>query len=164
MPSSFLSRSLAVLPVLAVSFGVGALSAPTGASAAAPHSSLRPVARTDSVGLYTVEQAERGEQVFKKVCYECHEVEDLTNEDFRFEWDGRSVCELYELVRTTMPDENPGTLSREQYLDAIAYVLKINNQPAGPAEFVGDSASSSVVMLKLSDKEPAAAPPDTLRD
>lgn len=175
MSASYVPRFLAATALISASFGVGVASASAERVVPAP-SAHRPMTHvawpksfsTDSTGLYTMEQAARGEEVFIGVCYECHEVEDLTNEDFQFEWEGRSVWELYELVRTTMPDENPGTLSREQYLDAIAYVLKINNQPAGPAEFMGDSVTSSAVMLRLSqskDSAPAvdsgAAAPDT---
>ncbi len=171
MRSLPLSRTLAVASVLAGSVGVGIASArtvPPSTSATYRLSPAHPAlagwnhtARYDSTGVYTMEQAERGLEVFNKVCSECHEVEDLTNEDFKFEWDGRSVWELYDLVRTTMPDENPGTLTREQYLDAIAFVLKINNQPAGPAEFAGDSVIASAAMLKLSEPDSAAVTPDS---
>jgi S-disulfanyl-L-cysteine oxidoreductase SoxD len=172
-----LTAALAAVPLLAVSFGVGVASASdetgpeaigVGSRRAPSHqrapvrAAWRSVMSFDSTGVYTVAQAERGLEVFNKVCSECHEVEDLTNEDFRFEWNGKTVYDLYDLVRTTMPDENPGTLTREQYLDAIAFVLKINNQPAGPNEFVGDSASASAVVLRLSDDAEAdAAKPDT---
>ena len=168
MTASSVPRFLAVTALLGASFGVGVASASAErvVPSSAPNHPLTRVAwpsafRSDSTGLYTVEQAKRGEEVFYGVCYECHEVEDLNNEDFRLEWEGRSAWELYDLVRTTMPDENPGTLTREQYLDAIAYVLKINNQPAGPEEFVGDSAKASAFILRLSASADSAAAPDT---
>lgn len=157
----------AVTTVLVGSFGVGVASARTSPATTTmyPLSAHTPALadwNRDSTGVYTMEQAERGLDVFNKVCSECHEVEDLTDEIFVENWQGRSVFELYELVRTTMPDEEPGTLTREQYLDAVSYVLKINNQPAGPAEFVGDSVSSSLVILQLGPMDGTAVKPDTM--
>jgi hypothetical protein len=83
------------------------------------------------------------------VCAECHELEDFTHEDFRFEWNGVSLYEFFETIRTTMPDENPGTLTRAQYVDVVTYVLKLNELPEGPTEFSADSVSASEVLLNL---------------
>lgn len=115
------------------------------------HAPARRVTPTvsDSVGVYTAEQAERGKAVYAAVCAECHELEDFTHEDFRFEWNGVSLYEFFETIRTTMPDENPGTLSREQYVDVVTYVLRLNELPEGPTEFTADSASASAVLLNL---------------
>jgi mono/diheme cytochrome c family protein len=117
-----------------------------------------PRAFADTVAaVYTAPQAERGKEVFTAVCSECHEMEDLTNEDFRENWDGTTLYELFDNIRTTMPDENPGTLTQEQYRDVTAYLLQLNKLPAGEQEFAGDSASASAVRLPL--KALAAAPP-----
>ncbi len=103
----------------------------------------------DTVGAYTTAQAERGLTVFKKVCSECHEPQDFTNADFHGEWNGRSLFDLYENVRTTMPDETPGTLTQQQYEDVLAYMLQLNKAPAGANEFRADSASAKAILLKL---------------
>jgi mono/diheme cytochrome c family protein len=132
--------------------------AATAATATPPSGVGRPVGVSparralglhDSVGLYSEVQAQRGLEVFTAVCSECHEVEDLTNEDFRLNWDGTTLYELYDNIRTTMPDENPGTLTPQQYIDVTAYVLQLNKLPAGPDDFTGDSASASAVRLPL---------------
>jgi S-disulfanyl-L-cysteine oxidoreductase SoxD len=109
----------------------------------------RPMGVHDSVGLYSEVQAKRGQEVFTAICSECHEIEDLTNEDFRMNWDGTTLYELFDNIRTTMPDENPGTLTPQQYIDVTAYVLQLNKLPAGPDDFTGDSASASAVRLPL---------------
>jgi S-disulfanyl-L-cysteine oxidoreductase SoxD len=119
---------------------------PSGASTLAP----RPMGvHGDSVGLYSEAQAARGLEVFTKICSECHEVEDLTNEDFRMNWDGTTLYELFDNIRTTMPDEEPGTLTHQQYIDVTAYVLQLNKLPAGAEDFSGDSTSASAVRLAL---------------
>ncbi len=155
MRPNLLPRLLVAATGIAASFGVGVASASAGVAADAPSrgapalaTPVRTIVR-DSTGLYTEEQAGRGAAVWRAVCSECHETDDMTNADFRLEWNGKTLYELYDLIRTTMPDENPGTLSREQYLDVVAYVLKLNKLPAGPAEFTGDSTTASAVVLQL---------------
>lgn len=99
--------------------------------------------------LYTEEQATAGAAVFGKVCAECHEKADITKPDFRSKWNGRTLFELFELVRTTMPDSNPGGLTREEYAGALAYILKANGLPAGGTAVMPDSAAMSNVKLSL---------------
>jgi ubiquinol-cytochrome c reductase cytochrome c1 subunit len=38
-------------------------------------------------------------------------------------WLGRPGAELYELIRTTMPAETPGSLSNAQYMDVAAFLM-----------------------------------------
>ncbi|HYW32194.1 MAG TPA: c-type cytochrome [Gemmatimonas sp.] len=94
-------------------------------------------------GIFSDEQAERGNGVFTRVCLECHTRNDMTNADFRMAWNGRTVFELFEIIRTTMPDGAPGTMTREEYADVTAYLLKINGMPAGSAPMPGDSTLSA---------------------
>ena len=49
-----------------------------------------------------------------------------------------------------MPDDDPGSLPREQYADLIAYILATNKYPAGNKEIGIDIAA-----LKLIKIEPA---------
>ena len=107
------------------------------------------VTAKDSVPLYTEEQATTGAVVFGKICAECHEKKDVAGADFRAKWTGRPVWELYELVRTTMPDSNPGSLSRDDYAAAIAYILKLNGLPAGPAAVMPDTTAMKAAKLDL---------------
>ena len=99
--------------------------------------------------LYTEEQAAAGAATFAKICAECHEKADITKPDFRSKWNGRTLFELFELVRTTMPDSNPGGLTREEYAGAMAYILKVNGLPAGTTAVMPDSAAMSNVKLSL---------------
>jgi mono/diheme cytochrome c family protein len=151
MLSDLISRAMLPAAALAATL-CGAAVASSSSASAATHPSTRASVSAlviDSSGFYTEAQAERGLAVFKSVCAECHEMQDFTNTDFRTEWDGNSLYELFESIRTTMPDENPGTLAREQYVDVVTYLLKLNALPPGPAEFTADSASASAAILKL---------------
>lgn len=102
-----------------------------------------------SDSLYTEEQAAAGQAVFTKVCVECHEKKDIAGTDFRAKWTGRPLFDLFELIRTTMPDSNPGGMSRDEYAAALAYILKENGLPAGTKAIMPDSAAMQSVKLDL---------------
>ncbi|MBL0172881.1 MAG: cytochrome c [Gemmatimonadaceae bacterium] len=114
----------------------------------------RPLVRADSTPLYTEEQATAGAVLFGRVCAECHEKKDLTKADFRAKWTGRPILDLFELVRTTMPDSNPGGLSRDEYAGALAYILKLNGLPAGDTPVMPDSSAMKNVKLELPPPAP----------
>ena len=103
----------------------------------------------DSAKLYTETQASEGAKVWTGTCAGCHETKDVTSADFRTKWVGRSLFELYEQIRTTMPDDGPGTLTREQYLHSVVYILKLNGLPAGETPLVSDSATMSMLKFEL---------------
>lgn len=103
----------------------------------------------DTAKVYTDSQATAGQAVFAKVCAECHETKDVTGADFRTKWKGQSVFALFEQIRTTMPDGNPGTLSRDEYISTVAYILKLNGLPAGDKALATDSVALSVITLEL---------------
>jgi mono/diheme cytochrome c family protein len=90
-------------------------------------------------GIYTEEQAERGNGIFTKTCVECHTRKDMSGADFRLNWNGRTVFELFERIRTTMPDAAPGSMTREEYADVTTYLLKLNGMPSGSTVMPGDS-------------------------
>ena len=48
-----------------------------------------------------------------------------------------------------MPEDNPGGLKREEYVDIIAYVLKTNEVP-----FTGDLPMDADALKKITIKKP----------
>ena len=148
-------RSTSPLPSLLL---VAVIAAAVAASARVPaaRAMARPVwAGQDTLAFYTDSQATAGQAVFTKACSECHETKDVTGADFRTKWGGQPIFTLYEQIRTTMPDGNPGTLTREEYAAALAYILKLNGLGAGAKPLGTDSLSLSPLKLVL----PAAPPP-----
>jgi len=87
---------------------------------------------------YTEAQAERGLEVFRDVCVECHYRSDFRGTQFQFEWRRRSVRDFYKTIVETMPEENPGELAPQQYIDVVTFLLSLNGFPAGDTELVGD--------------------------
>ncbi|MGH7713481.1 MAG: hypothetical protein ACREOG_19495, partial [Gemmatimonadaceae bacterium] len=82
-------------------------------SAAAPAqdtATATPAGTAVSRGVYSAGQADRGEKFFAKVCVECHETIEFSAGQFDKEWLGKTAFDFFDLVKTTMPDDKPGTL------------------------------------------------------
>ncbi len=103
----------------------------------------------DTIPVYSDSQATAGQAVWTKTCSECHESKDVTGADFRTKWAGQPVFALFEQIRTTMPDGNPGSLPKEDYAATLAYILKLNGLTPGAAPLVADSAALVGVKLIL---------------
>jgi mono/diheme cytochrome c family protein len=82
-------------------------------------------------GVYTSEQATFGEQGFQVVCSTCHGDFDLLAPSFLPRWTGRSLEDLYLRIKNTMPENDPGTLTPEQTVQLISYILSVQGVPAG---------------------------------
>ena len=99
-----------------------------------------PAAQSVWDGVYTLAQAKRG-ALKSGLCTSCHgdsflggSAPELAGDAFLSRWEGRSVADLFDLIRLTMPDDDPGALAREQYADLIAYILAVNKFPEGRTE------------------------------
>jgi mono/diheme cytochrome c family protein len=112
--------------------------------------------------VYTDSQATAGQAVWTKTCSECHETSDVTGSDFRTKWVGQNLFSLYETIRTTMPDGDPGTLPVDDYAATVAYILKLNGLPSGEVRLTTDSVSLSAITFRLPAANGAPAT-DTLR-
>jgi len=51
-----------------------------------------------------------------------------------------------------MPDDNPGGLEEQVYLDVVAYILNLNGHDGGPAELSADSPMRDV---RIAPPDPA---------
>jgi len=111
-------------------------------------------ALTVSKGVYSAAQADRGEKVFQKVCVECHEIGEFMQSLFDKEWLGKTLFDFFDLVKTTMPDDKPGTLASEDVLDVIGYIFKLNAYPAGSADLPADPEKMKLIQI---DARPAPA-------
>ena len=106
--------------------------------------------------VYTTAQSERGEETYQQHCAACHGARlqgvpaaALTGEAFRGRWeDGKhTLDDLYYIIRSLMPNNAPGSLSKAQYADIAAYILRINNYPAGETELEPNAAAMKAVTL-----------------
>jgi mono/diheme cytochrome c family protein len=120
-----------------VNLGFAVLALLVSASSAVAQSGPRSV----QDGVYSSAQAERGEAVFREVCVSCHATTEFKGDDFHLAWSGRTLRDLFRLISTTMPNENPGALSRQQYIDVVAYLLDLNEYPAGASDLGSDESA-----------------------
>jgi quinoprotein glucose dehydrogenase len=107
-------------------------------------------------GVYTAEQAKRGAAVYAASCSSCHGVA-MTGEDeapplvggeFLSNWNGLTVGDLFDRIRTTMPANHPGSLTRQQGADVVADILSANQFPAGTTEM--DSRTEVLKQIRIS--------------
>ena len=98
-------------------------------------------------GVYTVEQARRGEKVAKDVCSACH-LQDWFTLVLIPSWAGAQLSMLYELMVTTMPQDSPGGLTPQQYADVLAYVFELNELPAGKEELSADKEALRTILIE----------------
>jgi len=90
-------------------------------------------------GVFTEEQAKRGQARYKEACASCHgemleggeSAPPLAGGDFMANWNTLSVGDLFDRTRTTMPQNKPGSLNREANAEIMAFILGANQFPAG---------------------------------
>ena len=90
-------------------------------------------------GSFTAAQAEAGRAVFDRSCATCHmtdlsgafEAPALAGPNYRLAWGERSVGDLIDLVRVSMPPGQGGSLGDAAYLNVVAYILQVNGVAAG---------------------------------
>jgi len=113
-------------------------------------------ARSAKDGVYTIAQAKQGKIVYDESCLECHgtmasatpDMAPLLNDYvFQASWKDRSLAELFDKIRNTMPPNKAGTLSRQQLVDLVAYILSANALPAGDVPLTDDTETLKQIRL-----------------
>jgi cytochrome c len=114
-----------------------------------PARAQEPATESRSVwdGVYTEDQAKRGETIYRKECAACHgavltggeSAPPLTGGPFLANWNGLTMGDLFDRIRKTMPQTNPGRLTRQQDADILAFMLSVNKFPAGKTELYRQS-------------------------
>jgi mono/diheme cytochrome c family protein len=99
-------------------------------------------------GVYTTAQADRGSSVFRSKCASCHAPNRFTDDLFYSSFAGKPMWEMFDVISDSMPEDNPGSLKKEEYADVIAYLLKLNNFPAGESELPIDKDALSAILFE----------------
>jgi mono/diheme cytochrome c family protein len=92
-------------------------------------------------GVYSKAQAAKGEAVYNEKCQKCHgadaagsDAPSLADSGFAGDWDGLTLAQLFDRTRSSMPQDAPQSMGREETATIIAYLLSKNNFPAGDAD------------------------------
>jgi mono/diheme cytochrome c family protein len=104
--------------------------------------------KTLNDGVFTERQAQRGEALFKNNCTTCHDTARFTGDVFIGNWAGQPIYALFDLVRTTMPEDNPGALQLQQYADVLAFFFRLNGFPMGSEELMGTDDAMRAVRIE----------------
>lgn len=118
-----------------------------------------PPTRTTRDGTYTDAQATRGATVYSQYCAYCHGSDllgdpsnppgqpasgrfpdvpsgspPLRGRQFVSNWTGLTLSDLFARIRMSMPQDSPGSLSRQRNAEVLAFILSQNAYPSGLQE------------------------------
>jgi S-disulfanyl-L-cysteine oxidoreductase SoxD len=105
--------------------------------------------KSTMTGVYTAPQATRGEETYMGICVACHPAGTYKTTAFRTAWSGRLLSELFDQVKEKMPKNDPASLTPQEYVQVVAYLLKINGVPAGESELPADSEALKKIRIEM---------------
>jgi cytochrome c len=112
-------------------------------------------------GVYTEDQAKRGQPIYVRECGSCHSA-DLTGGEsapplaggqFMSNWDGLKASELFKRMKDSMPQNKPGSLSGQENADILAYMFQVNGFPSGKAELPRQPEALDSIALESQKKK-----------
>jgi S-disulfanyl-L-cysteine oxidoreductase SoxD len=120
-----------------------------------------------SDGVYSADQAQRGETLYKKQCTACHgdaldgvgPYPPLSGNDFLTKYEGKPASNLYDMIQKLMPATAPGSLSRSDAADLFAYILSFNKFPAGKTDLPSDADSLKKLIVPTPTPPPSVPKP-----
>lgn len=112
-------------------------------------------------GVYTDDQAKRGMSQYADNCASCHGDQltggemapPLAGGEFLSNWNGLTLGDLYERIRTGMPPSQPGKLSREAKAEIVAYMLQFNKFPSGSQEVMPNTEALKQIRIDAQKPE-----------
>lgn len=138
-----LQRNTFIVP-MALLLAACASSTPDTAAPSPETAAEPPAAEEEAVtaatgdATFTDEQADRGRDIFRAQCTECHYSSEFSDSQFKFKWSRRSAGNLYELIQSSMPETAPGSLTPEETVDLVSYILSMNGFEPGASELAPD--------------------------
>jgi len=104
---------------------------------------------------FTEEQVERGARLYAQHCQSCHgrhlsdgaHAVPIKGDAFRINWAGRPVADLLTYLSENMPPRMASTLSLENHVDVLAFVLQQNGEPVRDQELSSDPAKLAGMLL-----------------
>lgn len=111
-------------------------------------------------GVYTEDQAKRGQPIYARECAACHSSDlsggesapPLTGGQFMSNWEGLPASELFKRMKESMPQNKPGSLSGQDNADILAYMFQVNGFPAGKAELPRQPEALATIKIESQKK------------
>jgi mono/diheme cytochrome c family protein len=112
--------------------------------------------RTVWDGVYSDAEAARGKTAYEAQCAFCHSSDlrgqgfapGLIEDAFTSRWQDGNLGDLFTILKGTMPQDKPASLTDEEYAAIVAYLLQANRFPAGQQEIPADPAVLKEVVFK----------------
>ena len=97
-----------------------------------------------ATGPFTESQLGLGRKIYSARCAGCHlptlagqgEAGALVGTQFMRGWSNRTTQDLYRLIQTSMPKNDPGSLDEQSAANVTAFILRANGAVAGPMTFL----------------------------
>ena len=110
-------------------------------------------------GVYTADQAARGQALYKAHCGYCHRDDligggseagapALKGPIFTIRWRDQPIADMFVTIGTTMPQNKPDSLTPQVVIDIVSFLLKSNNMPPGSAELPADLDALKTVFME----------------
>lgn len=112
--------------------------------------------RSTKMGVYSREQWMRGRDLYAGLCAGCHPASTHTGPTFTVSWAGKKLSDLFGFIRERMPKNDPGSLSEQEYVDVMSYMLRLNGMPTGVDELPADSVELTKIRIDSSRVAPPA--------
>ncbi|HEV2200071.1 MAG TPA: hypothetical protein VGR73_09630 [Bryobacteraceae bacterium] len=109
-------------------------------------------------GVYTADQAKRGDAVFTRRCLKCHST-GFERTGFIERWREDKLSGFFNFISTYMPRDSPGSATQSEYLDIASYIMSNNDLPAGAQELTYEALTTIQVQRKAG---PAPLPDGSL--
>jgi mono/diheme cytochrome c family protein len=115
-----------------------------------------PPARSVWDAVYSQDQAKRGQAKYAQACGACHQADlsgsdqapSLAGGEFLDRWNDQSIGDLADRIRLTMPQDDIGSINVQMSADITAYILQVNNFPAGQEELKADRSVMKGMVIK----------------
>lgn len=105
-------------------------------------------------GIFNQVEVSRGTAAYASYCSRCH-AEDLRGlggvligGKFMDRWREDNLRNLFQMIRDTMPPGPRDRLTEAEYVDILAYVLKMNEFPEGSGELAPDEFGRILIVAK----------------
>ena len=149
IPQNRFRETLTLAAVAAGLMAYGSVAVALPAQSATP-------ARSVWDAVYSQDQAKRGQAKYAQVCSSCHQADlsgsdqspSLAGGEFLDRWNDQSVGDLADRIRLTMPQDDIGSINVQMSADITAYLLQVNNFPAGQEELKADRSAMKGLVIK----------------
>lgn len=106
-------------------------------------------------GVYSADQAKRGADRYADSCASCHgdnlegegQAPPLMGKEFTDQWNNQTVGDLFDIVKGTMPADRPGSLTRQQNSEVLAFLFQKNGYPSGKTELSAEVADLKKIRI-----------------